>query len=128
MITVLEGTVRIRQWLKKRLIAGISLKAFAPSSMVSPCGFCRLLNGPCWRTFYYISPGIASTNGARLQPIRTQSHEPGGQAHRHSHRKRQLLAPQRGRLGAMLHFIVRHSFEYGTAPRVGRSQTFHMAP
>src|ERR1700737_456659 len=81
----------------------------------------------CWRTFYYISPGIASTNGLRLQPIRTQSHEPGGQAHRHTYRKRQLLASQRGRLGAMLHLIVRHSFEYGTAARVGRSQTFHMA-
>jgi hypothetical protein len=42
------------------LIAGISLKAFAPSSMFTPVGFIarkRL----CWRTFYYISTGIAST-------------------------------------------------------------------
>src|SRR5882672_9948703 len=94
--------------------------------MVSPW-FLSSVKRLCWRTFYYISPGIASTNGLGLEPIRTQSHEPGSQAHRHPDRKRQLLGPQRGCLGAMLHLFVRHLFEDGTAARICLAQAFQMA-
>src|ERR1700688_3441594 len=95
--------------------------------MISPWFLVSSVKRLCWRTFYYISPGIASTNGLRLQPIRTVSHEQGGQAHRRPHRKRQLFASQRSRLGAMLNLIVRHLFEDGEAPPVGSAQSLHMA-
>src|SRR5450631_1333799 len=95
--------------------------------MVSPWVFASSVKRLCWRTFYYISPGIASTNGFGLQPIGPNGHQPGGQAHRHTDRKRQLFAPQGSGLCAVLHLVMRHLFENGTAPRIGWTQATQMA-
>src|ERR1700746_664816 len=98
MTTVLDGTARMRQYLRNRLTAGISLSGLMLSSIPAP------LN-----TFlkYDLPEGS--------NPVGATRHDASGAAHQRAHRRRRTHAARgRGR-GTMCDLLRSHGFKYRTA-------------